>query len=503
MIVRGLRAVSDFEYEMQMALMNRQLSPDVETVFMMPAERTPTSARGWSRKCSRSAATWRPRAARRRRRLQQRARRPAEARAAVSRPRRSGAQGTISHARIAYVPYCLVADDEGAAAADRLRRRAWTSSISAPANPTSRRRTTSRPPRTRRSTPTSRSTRPNAGIDELQRGDLRALHAPTTASTTRRAEVIVTAGGKQALYNTALALFGPGDEVITHAPCWPTITEQVKLADATPVIVRTSAEDGFTLHAQPMLDAITPRTQGDHHQLAVQSDRRADHRSRAGEAGAEAAAASGIWIIVDLCYEKLIYEPVPHNLPSVLFRRDARAHDRLRLGVEGVRDDRLALRLGRRPEGGDRRVQRAPEPRDVERLLDHAEGGGRRADRPAGLRHATMLDEYRKRRDQVHAWLTADPRIKCVKPAGAFYLFVDIIGAASPRRHPDVGRVRRRAARGVARRDDAGRGVRRAGLPAHLLRHLDRAAEGSAAIGCPPSSQKYGAVDRGPLIARR
>jgi pantetheine-phosphate adenylyltransferase len=37
-IVRGLRAVSDFEYEMQMALMNRRLCPEVETVFMMPAE---------------------------------------------------------------------------------------------------------------------------------------------------------------------------------------------------------------------------------------------------------------------------------------------------------------------------------------------------------------------------------------------------------------------------------------------------------------------------------
>ena len=37
-IVRGLRAISDFEFELQMALMNRRLSPDVETVFMMPAE---------------------------------------------------------------------------------------------------------------------------------------------------------------------------------------------------------------------------------------------------------------------------------------------------------------------------------------------------------------------------------------------------------------------------------------------------------------------------------
>ena len=37
-IVRGLRAVSDFEFELQMALMNRRLGPDIETVFMMPAE---------------------------------------------------------------------------------------------------------------------------------------------------------------------------------------------------------------------------------------------------------------------------------------------------------------------------------------------------------------------------------------------------------------------------------------------------------------------------------
>jgi aspartate aminotransferase len=37
-----------------------------------------------------------------------------------------------------------------------------------------------------------------------------------------------------------------------------------------------------------------------------------------------------------------------------------------------------------------------------------------------------MLDEYRKRRDQLHEWLTADPRLRCRKPAGAFYMFVDV-----------------------------------------------------------------------------
>src|SRR5580765_6832958 len=78
--------------------------------------------------------------------------------------------------------------------------------------------------------------------------------------TFTEAETLVTAGGKQALYNIAMVLFNRGDEVITHAPYWPTIPEQVKLADADPVIVRTRPEDGFAIHPEPIIAAITPRT---------------------------------------------------------------------------------------------------------------------------------------------------------------------------------------------------------------------------------------------------
>jgi aspartate aminotransferase len=67
-------------------------------------------------------------------------------------------------------------------------------------------------------------------------------------------------GGKQALFNTALALYNPGDEVITHAPYWPTIPEQVKLVGAVPVIVQTSSEDGFRVSAEAILAKITPKT---------------------------------------------------------------------------------------------------------------------------------------------------------------------------------------------------------------------------------------------------
>src|SRR5262249_38092469 len=127
------------------------------------------------------------------------------------------------------------------------------------------------------------------------------------------------AGGKQALFNTALALFDPGDEVITHAPYWPTLTEQVKLAEASPVVVRTSVEEGFAIRSQPILDAITARTRG----IIINSPCNPTGALIPEgdlETIAKEAARRGIWVIVDLCYEKLIYDATPHNLPAILAR---------------------------------------------------------------------------------------------------------------------------------------------------------------------------------------
>ena len=59
--------------------------------------------------------------------------------------------------------------------------------------------------------------------------------------------MIVTAGGKQAVYNTVYALAGPGDEVIVPAPYWVSYSEQVKAVGATPVIVQTPPRDDFKL----------------------------------------------------------------------------------------------------------------------------------------------------------------------------------------------------------------------------------------------------------------
>ena len=115
-----------------------------------------------------------------------------------------------------------------------------------------------------------------------------------------------------------MALFGPGDEVITHMPGWPTIVEQIKLAGAaTPVIVRTRIEDGFALHADALLAAVTPRTRAHRHQLAGQSDRRAAVAKPRRGSLAPRPRRRDLWVVIDLCYEGLIYDGVPHNLPKI------------------------------------------------------------------------------------------------------------------------------------------------------------------------------------------
>jgi len=243
-------------------------------------------------------------------------------------------------------------------------------------------------------------------------------------------EVIVTAGGKQALYNVALALFGAGDEVITHAPCWPTLIEQVRLADATPIIAQTSAENGFTLDAPTLLNAVTPQTRAiivnspcnptgalmDEHQMAMLADE---------------VAGKNTWIIVDLCYEQLIYEAIPHNLPKVL--ADKMKDRTILCGSASKSYSMTGWRCGW-----------AVGPAEVisacNAIQSHSTSNVSSISQKAAFAAVTgpqgfvkeMLEEYRKRRDALHGWLTADPRIKCVKPNGAFYLFIDISALLSP-----------------------------------------------------------------------
>jgi len=74
--------------------------------------------------------------------------------------------------------------------------------------------------------------------------------------------VLVTAGGKQALHTACLALFQEGDDVLVPRPYWVSFPEMVRLAGATPVFVPTFADEGFRLTAAAVEKAATPATRG-------------------------------------------------------------------------------------------------------------------------------------------------------------------------------------------------------------------------------------------------
>ena len=264
---------------------------------------------------------------------------------------------------------------------------------------------------------------PPAGIVELKRAICDRYRADYGVEY-KEPEVIVTAGGKQALYNTALSLWGPGDEVITHAPYWPTLTEQVKLADATPVLARTHPEDGFAIRARTILDLVTPRTRGIIINSPCNPTGALISEPELAEI-ADVAARQGIWVVLDLCYEKLIYDPVAHNLPGVLAKkcRDLTVLCGSASKAYAMTGWRCGWALGP-----------APAIAASGAIQSHATSNVASISQKAAVAALTgsqapvkaMLDEYRKRRDQLCEWLAADPRLRCQRPAGAFYMFIDI-----------------------------------------------------------------------------
>jgi len=221
-----------------------------------------------------------------------------------------------------------------------------------------------------------------------------------------------------------MELFGPGDEVVTHTPGWPTIVEQIKLAGATPVSVATRFEDGFALKASSLLAAVTPRTRG----IVINSPGNPTGallpESEARILAAEAARRD-LWVVIDLCYERLIYDAVPHNLPKIF--GDA-MRDRLVLcGSSSKAYAMTGWRCG---------WLVAPKAivQGANALQSHETSNVCSITQKAAVAALTgpqqcvqdMLVEYQRRRDQLIAWLGEEPRLRCATPQGAFYLFPDV-----------------------------------------------------------------------------
>ena len=132
-----------------------------------------------------------------------------------------------------------------------------------------------------------------------------------TGLTYTSEEVGFTAGAKQALFNAAFAVFGPGDEVIIPAPFWVTFPEQVRLAGATPIFLPTT-HNGFQIDPQELSGCITSRTKG----IILNTPHNptgAVYPAHILEQIARLVIQHDMVCIYDECYDEIVYAPARHD----------------------------------------------------------------------------------------------------------------------------------------------------------------------------------------------
>jgi aspartate aminotransferase len=148
------------------------------------------------------------------------------------------------------------------------------------------------------------------GLPELREAVARRL-AGATGQTWHADEIALTAGAKQSLFNAAMVVLDPGDEVIIPAPYWTTFPAQVVIAGGKPVFLDTRAS-GYVPQLEHLRAAITPATRA----IIVNTPGNPSGVvfDRATLAGiAELAIQHDLWVVFDECYGTFAFEPYRHE----------------------------------------------------------------------------------------------------------------------------------------------------------------------------------------------
>lgn len=134
----------------------------------------------------------------------------------------------------------------------------------------------------------------------------------------RADQVVVTNGGKQAVYNAFAALLNPDDEVLLPAPYWTTYPEPIRLTGAIPVVLSTTAESGFRVTVDQLEAARTPATKALMF-VSPSNPTGAIYPRDEIEAIGRWAAEHEIWVLCDEIYEHLVYgDAEHHSMPAVV-----------------------------------------------------------------------------------------------------------------------------------------------------------------------------------------
>jgi len=264
-----------------------------------------------------------------------------------------------------------------------------------------------------------------AGIPELRqavstrlREDYGAAYAPE--------QIVVTAGGKPALYFALRALCDPGDEVLVPIPAWVSYTEQVRLAGAVPVAVPTDAAHDWQPRAEDVARLINRRTRA----VIIDSPHNPTGAvyTRETLAGLVELAMrhEDFTLLSDEIYESMVYDGARHICVP---------------GTWPEARDRIVLlnSMSKTYAMTGWRIGYAAAPKAVASAITdiqgHLSGNPNSIAQKAALYAVSarvdlsaMVREYDKRRAYIVARLNQIPGVSCGMPRGAFYAFPDVRG---------------------------------------------------------------------------
>ena len=266
---------------------------------------------------------------------------------------------------------------------------------------------------------------PAAGLPELKEAivakTLRDSKVEVSAS-----QVLVTNGGKHAVYNTFEALLNPGDEVLLPAPYWTTYPEPIALAGGISVVLPTDVESGFRVTVEQLEAARTDKTKA----LVFVSPSNptgAVYPPAEVRAIGEWALKHGIWVITDEIYEHLTFDD--NVFTSILAE------------VPGLADTCVILNgVAKTYAMTGWRVGWMIGPADLIKaatnLQSHSTSNVANVSQRAAIAALEgglecveeMREAFARRAILIHGLLNDIPGVTCMVPQGAFYAFPSMEG---------------------------------------------------------------------------
>ncbi|OMH34915.1 pyridoxal phosphate-dependent aminotransferase [Tersicoccus sp. Bi-70] len=238
------------------------------------------------------------------------------------------------------------------------------------------------------------------------------------------AQVLVTNGGKQAVYESFATLLDPGDEVLMPTPYWTTYPEAIRLAGGVPVEVFAGPEQGYLVTVDQLEAALTERTKV----LLFVSPSNPTGAVYSPEQTAQIgawAASKGLWVVTDEIYEHLTYDGVPF---TSIATAAPELGDRVVI-LNGVAKTyaMTGWRVGWMIAAPD--VVKA-----ATNLQSHATSNVANVSQRAALAAVAgpldavhrMRESFDRRRKLIVEGLNAIDGVECPMPTGAFYAYADV-----------------------------------------------------------------------------